>query len=37
VREIAVKENDSDGWSSDDMVLCLRKRQNEDVIEWCGE
>jgi hypothetical protein len=37
VREIAVKENDSGGWSSDGMVLCLGKRQNEDAIEWWGE
>jgi hypothetical protein len=27
-REIVVKGNDDDRWSSDDMVLWLRRRQN---------
>jgi hypothetical protein len=29
-----VKENNSGGWSSDDVVLWLRRRQNRDAIEW---
>ncbi len=33
----AVKGNDSDGWSSDGLVLWLERRQNGDVIEWWGE
>jgi hypothetical protein len=28
-----VKGNDGDGWSSDGVVLWLRKRQNEDAVE----
>jgi hypothetical protein len=34
VREIAVKGNDDEGWSSDGMVLWLRRRQNRDMIKW---
>jgi hypothetical protein len=29
-----VKENDSDGWTSDDVLLWLERMQNEDMIEW---
>jgi hypothetical protein len=36
-REIAVKENDSDGWSFDGMMLWLGRRQNGDMVEWWGE
>jgi hypothetical protein len=32
-REIAVKGNDDNGWSSDDVVLWLRRRQNRDTVE----
>jgi hypothetical protein len=32
-----VKENDGDGWSSDNMVLWVGKRQNRDAAEWWGE
>jgi hypothetical protein len=32
-----VKENDTCRWSSDDMVLWLERRQNEDTVEWSGE
>jgi hypothetical protein len=31
--EIAVKGNGGDGWSSDDMVLWLGRRQNGDTVE----
>jgi hypothetical protein len=24
-------------WNSDGMVLWLKRRQNRDVVEWCGE
>jgi hypothetical protein len=34
---MAVKENDSGGWSSDDVVLLLGRRQNGDTIEWWEE
>jgi hypothetical protein len=34
VRETTVKGNDDSGWSSDDVVLWLGRRQNEDTIEW---
>jgi hypothetical protein len=33
VRGMAVKENNSDGWSSDDLVLWLGRRQNRDTVE----
>jgi hypothetical protein len=33
-RGMTLKENDDDGWSSDDVVLWLIKMQNKDVIEW---
>jgi hypothetical protein len=36
-RGTTVKENDGNGWNSDDVVLWLGRRQNGDVIEWCGE
>jgi hypothetical protein len=32
-RGMAVKENDSGGWSSNGVVLWLGRRQNRDVIE----
>jgi hypothetical protein len=35
--ETTVKENNSDGWSSDGLVLWLRSGQNRDVTEWWGE
>jgi hypothetical protein len=35
--ETAVKENDRGGWSSDGVVLWLKRRQNEDAVEWWGE
>jgi hypothetical protein len=31
---LAEKGNDGRDWSSDDMVLWLGRRQNEDTIEW---
>jgi hypothetical protein len=37
VREMVVKRNDGDGWSSDDVVLCLGIRQNRDAVEWRKE
>jgi hypothetical protein len=37
VCEMAVKGNDGGGWSSDDMVLWLVRRQNANVDEWWGE
>jgi hypothetical protein len=33
-RGTAVKENDSDIWSSDGVVLWLEMRQNGDAFEW---
>jgi hypothetical protein len=30
---MTVKKNDDDGWSSNDVVLWLGWKQNEDVIE----
>jgi hypothetical protein len=36
-REMVVKENDGIAWSSNDMVLCLGRRQNRDEVLWCGE
>jgi hypothetical protein len=30
---MVVKGNDGDRWSSDDVMLWLGRRQNEDVIE----
>jgi hypothetical protein len=36
-RETAVKGNIDGGWSSDDVVLWLGRRQNGDVVEWWGE
>jgi hypothetical protein len=32
-----VKENDGGGWSSDDVVLWLGRRQNKDMVKWWGE
>jgi hypothetical protein len=32
-RTTAVKENDDGGWSSDDVVLWLERRQNINVVE----
>jgi hypothetical protein len=32
--EIAVKENDNVGWSSEGVVLWLSRRQNGDEVEW---
>jgi hypothetical protein len=32
-RETAVKENDSDMWSSDGLVLWLGSKQNGDAVE----
>jgi hypothetical protein len=32
-----VKGNDGSGWSSDDLVLWLGRRQNGDTIELRGE
>jgi hypothetical protein len=32
--ETVVKENNSDGWSSDGVVLWLERRQNGDIVEW---
>jgi hypothetical protein len=32
-----IKMNNVDGWSSDDVVLWLVRKQNGDVIEWWGE
>jgi hypothetical protein len=29
-----VKGNDGDKWSSDGVVLWLKKKQNEDAVEW---
>jgi hypothetical protein len=36
-REMALKGNDSGGWSSDGMVLWLVRRQNREEVEWWGE
>jgi hypothetical protein len=36
-RETAVKGNNDGGWSSDDVVLWLVRRQNRDTVEWWGE
>jgi hypothetical protein len=33
-RGMTLKVDDDDGWSSDDVVLWLVKKQNKDVIEW---
>jgi hypothetical protein len=35
--EIAMKGNDSGGWSYDGVVLWLGRRQNGDTVEWWGE
>jgi hypothetical protein len=32
-RGAMVKENNNSGWSSDDMVLWLMRRQNEYTVE----
>jgi hypothetical protein len=32
-----VKENNDGGWSFDDVVLWLGRRQNRDTIEWWEE
>jgi hypothetical protein len=37
MRETSVEGNNGGGWSSDGMVLWLRRRQNGDTVEWCGE
>jgi hypothetical protein len=34
---MAVKGNDSGGWSSDGVVLWLMMRQNGDAVEWWEE
>jgi hypothetical protein len=31
--ETAVKENNRSGWSSDDVVFWLERRQNRDTVE----
>jgi hypothetical protein len=36
-RMIAVKRNDDDRWSYDDMVLWSKRRQNGDAFKWWGE
>jgi hypothetical protein len=33
MRGTVVKGNDGDGWSSNGVVLWLRKRQNEGAVE----
>jgi hypothetical protein len=35
--ETAIKENNDDEWSSDDVVLWLGRRQNGDTVEWWKE
>jgi hypothetical protein len=35
-RGTVVKENNGDGWSSDDIVFWLGRRQNGDVVKWWG-
>jgi hypothetical protein len=32
-REMTVKGNDGDGWSSNGMALWLGRRQNRDAVE----
>jgi hypothetical protein len=32
-----VKGKDGGGWSSDDVVLWLGRRQNRDAVEWWEE
>jgi hypothetical protein len=32
-----VKWNDGGGWSSDDVVLWLGRKQNRDAVEWWRE
>jgi hypothetical protein len=34
---MTVKWNDDDRWSSNEVVLWLRRRQNRDTIDWWGE
>jgi hypothetical protein len=36
-RRMALKGNDDGGYSSDDMVFWLGRRQNGHAIEWWGE
>jgi hypothetical protein len=36
-RGTAVKWNDDVGWSSDDVVLWLLRKQNGNMVEWWGE
>jgi hypothetical protein len=36
-RETAVKGNNDGGKSFDDMVLCLGRRQNRDIVGWWEE
>jgi hypothetical protein len=36
-REMTVKGNNDVGWSSDDVVLWLGRRQNRDAVDWWGE
>jgi hypothetical protein len=33
-RGTAVKGNGGGGWSSNDVMLWLERRQNRDVVEW---
>jgi hypothetical protein len=35
--ETAIKENNDDEWSSNDVVLWLGRRQNGDTVEWWEE
>jgi hypothetical protein len=32
-----VKGNDDGGWSFNDVLLYLERRQNKDVVEWWEE
>jgi hypothetical protein len=34
--KMMVKETDGSGWSSDDVVMCLRRGKNRDAVEWWG-
>jgi hypothetical protein len=36
-RETAMKENDGGRWSSDGVVLWVRRRKNRDVRDWVVE
>jgi hypothetical protein len=35
--ETVVKGNTDGGWSSNDVMLLLGRRQNRDTVEWWGE